>query len=106
MFRPRFSLVGVPRQERTHATYKTYSFEPLLLHFQVELAVSQGIILYGSLILMNGMFQVTIFVVILHGAFGRKNHVVLKRSQCGKTSRDNGKHMGCGDNQGTPFYFF
>ena len=38
MFRPRFSLVGVPRQERTHATYKTYSFEPLLLHFQVELA--------------------------------------------------------------------
>ena len=38
MFRPLFSLVGIPRQERTHATYKTYSFEPLLLHFQVELA--------------------------------------------------------------------
>ena len=42
MFRPRFSLVGVPRQERTHATYKTYSFEPLLLHFQVELAYQQS----------------------------------------------------------------
>ena len=34
----RGSLLSGPRQERTHATYKTYSFEPLLLHFQVELA--------------------------------------------------------------------
>ncbi len=44
MFRPLFSLVGISRQERTHATYKTYSFEPLLLHFQVELALNYFVI--------------------------------------------------------------